>query len=269
MPKQPEHSIAVLMPVYNPDARALALTLGSLYTSTLPLHVVVVDDGSAKPIPLKEGGVGIHTVTVLRQPANLGITAALNRGLGWILSRDFTYVARMDNGHICPHGRMEAQTAYLEAHPDIALVGLQTRTVDEAGRVIKNLNLPTTPEAIRATIQRRNPFVHSTLMFRADVLKRQGGYNPAYSLAQDYELELRLSRKHRLANVPDPVFNYVVNPKGSTVAKRVPQLGYHLKALLRHGRYFSAAFWLGIAETLMRLGIALGKSYIIQLNLHS
>jgi hypothetical protein len=47
--------------------------------------------------------------------------------------------------------------------------------------------------------------VHSTVMMRRSALERAGGYDPAFPVAQDYDLWLRMARVTQLANLPEPL----------------------------------------------------------------
>jgi hypothetical protein len=64
---------------------------------------------------------------------------------------------------------------------------------------------PVDDAAIRRALIRANPIVHSSVVMRRAALERVGGYDPSFSVAQDYDLWMRLARITRLANLPEPL----------------------------------------------------------------
>ena len=127
-----------------------------------------------------------------------GLTEALGAALG--LARA-PLVARLDADDIALPERLERQRAFLGAHPDVGLLGTAAREVDAAGRELAVVRPPTDDPAIRCALIRRNPFVHSSVMMRRAAVERAGGYDPAFPVAQDYDLWMRMSRVTRMANL--------------------------------------------------------------------
>jgi len=193
-------NLAVLIPVYN-AVEDLARTLDSVDAQGCDLDIVVVDDGSIPPT-LIDPARYVHPVVLLRQPVNRGVTAALNVGLRYVLSRPYTYVARQDAGDLDLGDRLSTQLAYLEAHPEVALVGGFTRHVDANGRTLFHTHYPEHWGAIRRRMRYRTAFSHPTCMMRTSVLRAVGYYDESVDLAQDYDLFRRVAEKFPCANVP-------------------------------------------------------------------
>ncbi|ADH64588.1 glycosyl transferase family 2 [Allomeiothermus silvanus DSM 9946] len=223
--------VALLIPVYN-DQKGLEFSLSTLPTE-IPLGVVVVDDGSQPPITLPELPFP-HQGYLLRLEQNQGIEHALNHGLEWILTRGYEYVARLDAGDIALPGRFLAQLRFLEEHPDYALVGGQVRFVDLQGNTITKKRYHTVDADLRRSMHVRNSFPHPTVMMRARVLQEIGFYSDRYKAAEDYELFFRILKRFKVANLPDEVLIYRLNPNGISSRKRNMQLWSTLRVMLCH-----------------------------------
>jgi len=244
--------VALLIPVYN-DQKGLEFSLSTLPTE-IPLGVVVVDDGSQPPITLPELPFP-HQGYLLRLEQNQGIEHALNHGLEWILTRGYEYVARLDAGDIALPGRFLAQLRFLEEHPDYALVGGQVRFVDGEGREVFRERFPETHEEIRRTMHARNCFIHPAVMLRTLMLREVGLYSDRYKAAEDYELFLRITRRYRVANLPEEVLICHVNPEGISLTKRRKQVWNRLRVMMRFFELRRKESWLGLLKNLLLLVI--------------
>jgi glycosyltransferase involved in cell wall biosynthesis len=159
----------------------------------------VIDDGSTDATPALLAAVGDPRLRVHRQ-ARTGLTRALNRALGLSSA---ALVARLDADDTARPVRLARQRAYLEAHPEIGVLGTGARELDEAGREVRVLRPPTDDGALRRALIRANPFVHSSMMVRRALLVQAGGYDETLAVAQDYELWMRLAGVTRLANLDE------------------------------------------------------------------
>lgn len=199
--------VSVLMAVYNaaPYVRA---SLESILTQSLgELEVVVVDDGSTdgSGAVVERMAAQDARVRVLRQE-NRGLPAALNAGLA--LARA-PLVARMDADDLALPLRLERQAAYLDAHPEVAVLGGFVRTFGQArGNVWR---YPVGPAAVAAAMPFVNPIAHPAVMFRRAVVEAQGGYDEANAYGEDYALWAALSARHALDNLPEVVLRYRVH----------------------------------------------------------
>jgi glycosyltransferase involved in cell wall biosynthesis len=173
-------------------ASVLAQTAGDL-------ELIVVDDGSDDATPDLLAAVKDGRARIERQPRG-GLTRALARALR--LARA-PLVARLDADDVALPERLARQRAFLDAHPDVGLLGSAAREVDASGREVAVVRPPEGDGALRRMLIRRNPFVHSSVMMRRDAVERAGGYDVTLPVAQDYDLWMRMSRLVGLANLPD------------------------------------------------------------------
>ena len=196
--------VTVLLPVRN-GAAHLEAAAGSILRQTLTsLELLVVDDGStdATPALLERLAAADGRVRVRRQAA-LGLVAALNCGLREARAG---LVARMDADDIAWPERLARQAAAF-ARKEVALVGTGWRVV--AGGLTRRVVLPPETDAgIRAGMAGANVLAHPTVMFRREAVLAVGGYRPAFLLAEDYDLWLRLLDRYAAACVPEVLLDY-------------------------------------------------------------
>src|SRR6266404_5082859 len=205
--------VTVLMAVYNGE-RYLRESIDSVLRQTFSdFEFIIVNDGStdsSRDIVLSYNDRRIRLTDNLE---NIGLTQSLNRGL--LLARG-EYVARHDADDISHPSRFEKQAKYLDAHPEIVILGSQARHIDERGRVLSSRlwARPVTEIGIRWVCMFDSPFIHSSVMMRCHILKdNYGGYNPAYDKNQDHELWTRIVYDHPSRNLVERLIDFRVHSK--------------------------------------------------------
>jgi glycosyltransferase involved in cell wall biosynthesis len=192
-------AVSVVMAVRD-GAAWVTEAVGSVLGQTDGDHeLIVVDDGSTDATAALLARITDPRVRVVPQEA-AGLTRALNRALG--LARA-DLVARLDADDLALPERLARQRAFLAAHPEVGLLGTAAREVDAAGMPVREVRPPLDDAAIRRALIRRNPFVHSSVMARRELLASAGGYDERVAVAQDYDLWMRLAPRTRLANLPE------------------------------------------------------------------
>jgi len=145
------------------------------------------------------------------QEPRVGIAHALNLGLAHITG---TVIARMDADDVSHPERLAKQVAYLDAHPEIGVLGTRTAFVS------------TMPESrgMQAFVDWQNgilspqehymkrfvdaPLAHPTVMFHRELVQAHGGYD-AGPLPEDHELWLRwMDAGVRFAKLPEELLTW-------------------------------------------------------------
>ncbi len=202
--------VSVVMPVRDGE-RFLREALDSILGQTLAdLELVVVDDGSTDSTPalLRAAAARDERVRVRSQPPG-GLTVAINAGCAHARA---PLIARMDADDVMLPGRLERQVAYLDANPDVALLGGGVVLIDEAGREIDR-----EPGRERLELLERNELTHATVIMRADALRALGGYR--LDQAEDYDLWLRFEERYGVAALSEPVIRYRLHPGQFSVTR--------------------------------------------------
>jgi glycosyltransferase involved in cell wall biosynthesis len=166
-------------------------------------ELVTIDDGSDDDTVclLEQCGRDDDRVRVLRQPPQ-GVVAALNLG---VAAARAPYLARLDADDVARPDRLARQLAFIERHDRVDLVGSAARVIDEAGAVIGRIAPPIDSSKLVRHLRRGNPIVHSSVMMRADAVRRSGSYRTAFRAAEDYDLWLRMAENGGIANLPEPL----------------------------------------------------------------
>jgi len=204
-----EPQVSIVIPVRNGE-RFLREALDSTLAQTrADFELIVVDDGSTDTTPeiLADTARRDPRVRVQQQVA-AGLTAAINAGCA---VAEGPLIARMDGDDVMLPDRLERQVAYLDAHPEVALLGGGIVLVDETGREIDRE--PGRPELDFLV---RNELTHATVMMRADAFRALGGYRLDQS--EDYDLWLRFDEGYGVAALAEPVIRYRLHPAQFSVA---------------------------------------------------
>ena len=202
------------MPVFNAD-EYVEEAISSVREQTLTdWELVAVDDGSddkSRAILERLAGKDAR-IRVLTGEVNEGIAAALNKG--WRAARS-EYIARLDADDVALPERLSQQVAFLDANVSVVAVGGAAIRIDANGRELATVAYPTDSSTIRATLLRQNCLAHPSVTLRRSALEEVGGYR--FDHIEDYDLWLRLSERHDLANLPDPMILYRLHAKQVSV----------------------------------------------------
>jgi glycosyltransferase involved in cell wall biosynthesis len=234
--------VSVIMAVYNAEpwlTEAVESVLGQTFGD---FELVVIDDGSRDATPEILARIRDPRLRVVRQRQS-GQTPALNHGLQ--LSRG-ALIARMDGDDVALPDRLARQVAFLDAHPDVGLLGTACREISATGAIIRTIIPPAEDPEIRRILIRENPFTHSAVMFRRTVLDASGRYDEGFVVAQDYDLWLRMSRLTRLANLPEPLVLRRLAPGQLSSARENTRLRDEVAAKLKALRSGTYAPWCAV-----------------------
>jgi glycosyltransferase involved in cell wall biosynthesis len=211
------------MPARN-AARWLHQAIESVLVQTfVAFELIIVDDGSRDDTPgILAGFQRLDKRIRVLQQDQLGLVAALNAGLA---AARGTLIARLDADDMAFANRLELQVARFERQADLVLLGTWAEKIDEAGRPVGLI----APKGNGLELQtllasRKNPFVHSSVMFDAGAVRACGGYRAGLEASEDFDLWLRLSEQGAVEILPEVLTTYRVHPGSVTTTKAVRQL---------------------------------------------
>lgn len=216
--------VSVVMSVYN-GSRYLQESVQSILNQTFTdFEFIIIDDGSSDnsweiltKYASKDTRIKLH-----KNQENIGLTKSLNRGLNLAKGE---YIARQDADDISILNRLQLQVDFLDAHPEIGGLGSAVEFIDCQGSVVRQLEVPTDHETLEALLLINNCLWHSSMTIRRSLLQKLGGYNEEMLCTQDYDLWWRISRKSRLATLPDILLQYRLdNASAVSKLKRKQQL---------------------------------------------
>lgn len=193
--------ISVILSVKDGEAHLGPAVASVLQQAFTDFEFIVVDDGSTDRTPNILALFHDPRLVVVSQP-HAGLTVSLNRAIERSKGK---LIARMDADDVSYPERFERQVAYLDAHPEVGLLGTGAEEITPDSRVVGTIVPPAADAEIRRALIRRNPFVHSSIMARREVIERAGGYDERLPVAQDYDLWMRVAALTRMANLPEPL----------------------------------------------------------------
>ena len=211
--------VSVLMPLLNGE-RTLERCIESVLAQTFgDWELIIIDDGST------DGSHGIvrsfmekdERITLVINKERKGLASSLNIGIS---SSRGTYIARIDADDRWDAHKLKAQLDFLDTHEGYGLVGTNAIIHDEeTGRRTTEVE-PGTDEEIKKTILFRNPFVHSSILVRKELLDTFGQYSTSIPYAEDYDLWFRLVFNTKCHNIQRPLVHRSIN-RDSVSARNV------------------------------------------------
>jgi len=198
------------MPVYN-AARYVGEAIESVLAQTFrDFEFIIIDDGSTdQSAEIVRGYAARDDRIVFVSRENRG-SSATRRQASEMSRADI--IAAMDADDACFPDRFEKQIAFLDAHPEIDLVGSLCMISDPDLRPISAPRMPLTHEDnVAALLDGDCTIKGPTVMMRRDALFRAGNYNVDVTRTDDYELWLRFISMGRVANLPDVLLRYRIH----------------------------------------------------------
>ncbi len=193
--------ITVLLSMHDAARYVRAAVESVLAQSWRDFECIVIDDASTDDSAAIVEALGDPRIRILRQRENIGLTRCLNRGLREARGE---FVARQDADDLSSPERFARQVAFLDAHPEVPLVGTQARLVDQHGHSRGSRDLPLDPGGIRWLSLFDNPVIHTAAMFRTAVVRDElGGYDESFPCCQDYALWARVLERYPVSNLPE------------------------------------------------------------------
>src|SRR5437879_7530784 len=163
--------LSVILPVYNAE-RYLPEALDGILAQTFrDFEVIAVDDCSTDRSLALLRSVRDPRVRVATNLTNLGAYATCNVAIRMARGE---LVANHDADDTSRPERLARQVAWLDRHPEIALVGANAEIIDEQGRVLDVSRCNLEPMAIKWALLLKNPIAHSTICARRDILLSAG-----------------------------------------------------------------------------------------------
>lgn len=200
--------ISVILPLYNAEKYILSAINSVLIQEKVEFELIVIDDGSTDN--------SVRIVESISDPRlrfykkeNGGIISALNLALSISTG---SIIARMDADDIMEPCRLSKQLDFL-AKNKLDVVGSFIKLINENGLTIGSKDFPVKNCEIISALPFFNPICHPSTMMKKEVLIEAGGYSVGTDGAEDFDLWCKLSRKHRLGNIPEYLLRYRLTPQ--------------------------------------------------------
>ena len=155
--------------------------------------------------------------------SSAGLVPALNFGLS-VAKHDI--IARQDADDLWYPEKLEKQVKFLKKNPEIDIVGVQIRSVDEKFEETRQEpKRPTKDLQIKsALLSGWNVIPHPGVVFRKRIMEKLGGYDDTFPFAEDYSLWPRAVRWYRFGIIDEVLLDYT--------SKHNPNYNHQIPAFL-------------------------------------
>jgi len=206
--------ISVIMPVYNAE-NFLRESIESILNQTFKdFEFLIINDGSTDSSADIIRSYTDSRINFIDNKDNLFYMKRLNEALEVATGE---YIARMDSDDISLPERFQKQVEFLDANPEVGIVGGFWQMFGAVDRLI---TVPEKHENIYPFSVFHSPFGHPAVMFRKSMFDANNlRYREDYPYAEDYELWTRALKLFKGANLQEVLLNYRVHSGGVTSAR--------------------------------------------------
>jgi len=216
--------VSVVMSLFNPDKPLLKKSIESLSSQSYTnIEIIIIDDGmNADDIFfLKNLIEGKENFFVYKNIKNIGLTKSLNIAIS---KSNGELIARNDADDISDKNRIEKQVNYFKKNKEVGVLGTWYSVINDNERKYE-YRYSNDHNILLEMLFERNPFCHSSVMIKKDILKKLGGYNPKYKVSQDLDLWFRISKNYSLNILQENLVERYLSKKSiSMSSKRWMQL---------------------------------------------
>lgn len=193
--------ISVIMPVFN-EEKYLHEAIDSILHQTFDrFEFIIIDDASTDNSLAIIQSYADERIVLICNEQNIGNYPSRNKGLEIAVGK---YICVMDADDVAYSQRLELQYQYLEACPDLWILG----TGLDFSILGMKWTLPSSHEQLMIGLLQDNVSLHSSLMIRTDVMRKYGGYDEKYVYSSDYDLMSRFSLAGKVENLPEVLMMY-------------------------------------------------------------
>ncbi len=194
-----EPQVSIILPTHNGQRHLLEAVHSCLDQTLENLELIVVDDASSDATAELLAGIDDPRLRIVSNKHNLGLPRSLN--VGFALARGMFLTWTSDDNLYSPDA-LEVMVEQLLADPKIGMVYADYLHIDQAGYTVKSVEVAP-PE----DMQQRN-VVGACFLYRQEVRGAVGEYDPAMSLAEDYDYWVRVQQRFEMVRIPKTLYSY-------------------------------------------------------------
>jgi len=178
--------ISVIMPIFNAQQDLREAIESVLQQSFVDFELLVIDDGSTDQSVQIIHSFDDPRIRLISQAQNLGLVAALNRGISEARGQ---FIARMDGDDLCLPERLALQLSAMQ-NLQLDICGSHWAQIDAQGKQFGVLYAPKQMDEVVATLATTVPYAHGSVMIRKSFLDQHHlRYQAGFS--EDYQLWIR------------------------------------------------------------------------------
>lgn len=198
--------ISVILPVYNTEMFINECIQSILNQTFSNFELIILNDGSTDNTESSILEFQDNRIIYVKNEKNLKLIQTLNLGLSLAKGK---YIARIDADDIALPKRFEKQIEFLEKNSEYGIVGSFAETF---GIEHKKLTFVQEDEDIRYAFLTHNPFVHSSVMIRNQILtENKLGFDLNQLHVEDYALWIKILNFSKGKILPEILIKYRIH----------------------------------------------------------
>lgn len=207
--------VSITICTYNRAKMIIKAIQSALHQTYGNIEIIVVDDASTdnteeiiKTIKSEK------SIKYFKNSKNLNIAGTRNNT---IKKSNGKYIAILDSDdYWLDRDKILKQVKFLENNPDYALIGSNAIQIDKDDKEIGEILVLSDNNSIKNNLLIKNEFVHSTILYRKDVIMKCKLFDENKSPFEDYDLILKIGKKHKLANLNEKTTAYRIHQEGES-----------------------------------------------------
>ncbi len=209
----PTPLISVIIPVYNGE-KTIGETIHSVLNQTyINIEIIVINDGSLD-LTLNITSSIKDTRLKVFSYKNAGVCMSRNRGIERASGQ---FISFLDADDIWTPDKLEAQLKALQANPQASVAYSWVDYIDEYGEFFRHGNHITINGNAYEQMLIQNVLENgSNPLIRRQALINIGTFNQSLTLAEDWDMWLRLAARHDFVTVSYPQILYRTSSKSSS-----------------------------------------------------
>ncbi|MEX2396948.1 MAG: glycosyltransferase, partial [Balneolales bacterium] len=231
LPKTP--LVTIVIPTYN-HGQFIGEAIESIFAQDYKNYeIVIIDDGSLDNT--EEVVSNYEGIKYLKQK-NQGLSASRNIGLQ---NSKGEYITFLDADDVLQPNAITTNVQHFTKNKNCAFVSGNHKRIAVDGREIAPPQISyISSNHYEAFLKGNYIGMHGTVMYNKKILLEEGGFNTNLAVCEDYDLYLRLSRKHKIFSHQQIIASYRQhdNNMSSNVSLMLKHALAVLKAQLPHVR---------------------------------
>lgn len=206
-------------------------------------ELIIVDDASTDNTKELVGAYLLKDkrIKYYEQDSHIGIAPARNLALKLSAGK---YIAVLDSDDVwTDKNKLQKQVEFLDNNPDFCLVGCAIKVINEKGELLKKYCNPEKDEEIRENILIKNPFAHSSVVYRKNIIEKIGDYDETLKIGEDYDMWLRMGQVGKIANLNDVYIFYRKHTENISVLDRSVALQNNIDIISKYKKDYPNYFF--------------------------
>lgn len=239
MTEREAKDVSVIIPFYNRE-RYIDDALQSVLAQTLqPLEIIIVNDCS-KESSRRFLDRYSDVCRIIDLPENVGLAGCRNAG---IRAARGEFVALLDDDDIWLPNKLQEQRALIDRHPNCSGVHTAVWLMLPDQRQELYSRFGSGPMTLAEALTNDRWVIPSTMMFRSEVVRALGGFDPRFRICEDRDFIIRFcAAGHEIEGITEPLTRLRREGQISLTSRRWRIFGGDLKTCWKHRALFIRAY---------------------------